>query len=155
MIDLFMVTIVFLTIFMFGVVIWSALQNRMQSVKRVMATAVRRHTREYELSLPTSWWYLLMNILSFGSRARRYYRDPNVPLLHGELSIAESVDYFMVFMAEGREVELCVPEDVYIDVLDGDRGILTYQGEIFKGFVKDKLQPDPHSQFDPNRTRQI
>jgi hypothetical protein len=166
MFDLFMLFIVVSTIGMVAVIIYSALQNRMQPVKKVMVVAVRRRTREFDIDLPTNWWYIVMNVLSLGSRWRRYRSNPDVPLLSGEMDIVESVDYFITFAAQSEEIELRVPESIFLDVLDGERGLLTYQGEIFKGFVKDRTQsePEPTMQFrpppqeepfDPNKTQQF
>ena len=152
MLDGFITFLIIGTIAMLAVVIWSAIQNSRQPVKRVHAVTLRRRMRDYSIDVPANPLPMLLNI--FG---RRWFgRSPNrisnkhVAQLSGEVTLAESVDYFITFGVEGNEVELIVPEGVFADVQDGVWGTLIYQGEIFKHFMPDQqVQQDTTKHIPP------
>lgn len=51
---------------MFVVVIWSAIQNRKQPVKRVRAIVRRRRLRDDSLDVPSNPFYMALNVLRWG-----------------------------------------------------------------------------------------
>lgn len=46
-------------------------------------------------------------------------------------------DLFVLFDVGGKRLEFSVPERVYIAVEEGDAGLLTHKGTIFRRFLKD------------------
>ena len=145
------------TLGMIGVIFWSWLQNRRQPVSRAHARALRRRTRDWDIGVPTKPWFMIINALGWGPGRRRRIWTKAQARVADEITIASAVDYYVTFMVEGNEVELIVPERVYINVEDGAEGTLIYQGEIFKHFMPQQAQnpPPPGPAFDPRQTPQL
>lgn len=146
MFDLFTGTLALCTLGMLAVIVWSAVQNRMQPVRRVRAVVISRRTRDYGLSIPANPIYLILNVLGRGPGRPRISNE-HLSRVSGEISVAETVTYLMRFGVEGDEIELVVPQSVFMSAQDGTQGQLVYQGEIFKHFMPDPV-PD-------ERTRRI
>jgi hypothetical protein len=142
-----------LTVAMLAVSAWSYMQSRKQPVKRVRAIVLRRRTRDYSIDAPTNPFYMILNALGWGP-GRSRISNKHLARLSGEATIASIVDGFITFGAESREVELLVPENVFMNVEDGTTGILVYQGEIFRHFMPDP-PPDTRTQpVQPSRPAQ-
>ncbi len=50
-------------------------------------------------------------------------------------------DLFLLFDVGGKQMEFPVPESVYVNVEEGDTGLLIHKGTLFRRFVKDAELP--------------
>lgn len=72
-------------------------------------------------------------------------RRTSLPLDDTLATLGVTSVYFVSFRTAERAVDLAVPEDVYADLFEGDGGLLTYRGEEFHRFIKDKGDSEPVS----------
>lgn len=52
-----------------------------------------------------------------------------------------SYNFYVLFAAQGKEIEFPVSERVYADASEGDTGLLTHKGTLFRRFLKDADLP--------------
>lgn len=101
-------------------------QNWLSPRRRVQAEAVRRKTRE-------NFWGEWAEELPIPIVQARFL------LIVGQLILREILtrsrfDYWITFRVGDQELDFNVPEHVYLNILEGDRGFLYYRGERFLGF---------------------
>ena len=148
MVDVLIALVALVTAAMIAVAAWSAIQNRRLPVRRVRAVALRRRTADYSIEAPRNPFFLLVNALSWRPFGRdlgaRRISNRHLARVSGEVTVASMMNCFITFRAEGREIELLVPERVFMTVEDGTWGLLVYQGEAFKHFI-----PDPRARGQP------
>ncbi len=148
MFDLVLTFLIISTIGMVAVIMWQAVQNRRQPLRRVRAVVLRKRTLDYSIEAPTNPLPYLINIAGWGIGRR----SPRISVKHtarlsGEITLASSTDCLITFGVEGEEIELIVPEAVFMKVPDGTWGTLIHQGEIFKHFLLDPAAPnEPYRQ---------
>lgn len=154
--DLFILFLVVATIGMLAVVAWSAIQNRMQPVRQVRAIVLRRRTRDDSLDAPVNPLYMLINVFGWGP-GRRHTRisNNNLGRLSGEATVLEVVNGFITFGVEGGEIELLVPSSIFMSLEDARTGTLVYQGEIFKHFMPDPVEPEQIKRYEPPKGRPL
>lgn len=109
-------------------VVYWLIKNKTAPETRTMASVVRKRARGWEIDVPknmeVSVWSMVVNRLydAFG--------------IDRGITIAEWSDCFITFDTAKGETELAVSEDTYVDLQEGDKGLLVYQGEIFRHFIK-------------------
>lgn len=109
---------------------------------RVPAVVLRRRMREDNIDAPSNPIPMLISALGTRIGWGRLFENPNrispthMARLSGEVTIIESVNYFITFGTQGGELELLVPEGVFMSLQDGERGTLVHKGEVFKHFMR-------------------
>lgn len=109
-------------------VAFSAARRVGRRTERAKATVIRKRTRDWEVDVPPA---LGMSAAEIAIRQASYKwkRDPGVTL-------AEWTDHYVTFGLGDREIELCVPLDVYVELDPGDEGLLVYRADQFKHFIR-------------------
>ena len=120
--------------------IYTFLMNRFSPTVRVRARVVRKLAKDWDVTITGETPEMAMARLGLMGRnpkeaAKAYTlasKSPNVP----ELTLAEGLDCYITFDVNGRELELSVPQSVYVAAEEGTEGMLVFQGEKFKHFVQ-------------------
>jgi len=78
----------------------------------------------------------------------------NDPMGYSDEDADLACDFFAVFEADGKRLEFAVPMSVYVDLDQGDTGILIHKGNLFRGFIKGAAGwsdpiPSPIQQVEP------
>jgi hypothetical protein len=55
--------------------------------------------------------------------------------------VTSSYDLSVLFDVRGKEMDFPVPEHVYADISEGDAGLLTHKGTLFRRFLKETDLP--------------
>ena len=101
------------------VIYYYVLAGLLAPTRRVMAQVVLKRQRQ-RVGGDVSW---------FADRE-------NDPMGYSDEDADLACDFFAVFEADGRRLEFAVPMSVYVDLDQGDTGILVHKGTLFRGFVK-------------------
>lgn len=152
------ILIVLLTIaaaIMVGVVVYTFVRNKLSPLRRTYAVVGRKWVRDWDVDIPTGFSSFAILISVLGSRPNQPAKP--VPLPHDDTLCSATVAcvYLVSFRVDGKELEFAVPEVTYIDLQEGDRGVLTYKGEAFKEFVRDAGGPEVTQGMPSVRTREI
>jgi len=89
--------------------------DRLAPRRTVRATVGRKWTRDYEMNLPRRSPSILAPVLNL-------FFQPTVTLYIAWV-------FWVSFDVGGREMQLSVPENIYIGLTEGAQGLLTYKGE--------------------------
>lgn len=133
LIILFVILLVLAGVGMAGYVIYYyLLRGWLAPVKRARARVVRKRQREWEVDVPPQLLsrvtggvpgFVISILISLFTR-----NDPDAMLY-------DSWDYFVTFSVNGQEVEFAVPEQAFIDAIEGNEGLLVSRGTLFKHFI--------------------
>lgn len=98
------------------------------STRRVVARVRLKRQRDYQVDVPPymlagGTYGIIQNIID-----RALKRDSGITVYH-------SWDYFITFVTDDKVIEMCVPEEVYANVSEGEQGLLVYKGNHFKHFI--------------------
>ena len=107
----------------------------LSKVVRAPATVLRKRQRAWEIDAPKGLLVHAAPVTAPVRLALSFFLN-RLPWYDPEAPIYDSCDYFITFDARGREIEFGVPEDVYIDTDEGDRGLLVYKGNLFRHFIR-------------------
>ncbi|MEI6916120.1 MAG: hypothetical protein WCL39_13375 [Armatimonadota bacterium] len=109
-------------------VAYHKMRNLTREMRREQATVLRKRTRDWEVDMPPA---LGISAADAVIRQAAYQRkgDPGVTL-------SEWTNDFVTFQVGDQELELNVPEDIYIGAEAGNEGLLVFQGDQFKYFIK-------------------
>ena len=95
---------------------------------RVIASIMRKREREWAFDVPEGAGGDMVAALAWNEINAKLKRDSGV-------RVYESWDYYITFDVDGKEVELAVPEEVFINATEGDRGLLILKGNLFERFI--------------------
>lgn len=110
------------------VVYYYVFRGLLAPVRKTRAKVLRKHQREYEVDAPKYIGGPGVGSILFNLVMTAMGRDVTV-------TVVRYSDYFVVFDANGSEQEFAVSEDAYIDMQEGDEGILSYKGSLFRYFL--------------------
>jgi hypothetical protein len=105
-----------------GYVIWWLLRNRLAPVRRVTAQVIRKRHKQWDVSVQVDTPEVLLGLTR--------------PSDMDDMTLTSGADCHVTFGFNGQEVEFIVPAETYISVTENDSGLLFYQGEQFRHFVK-------------------
>jgi hypothetical protein len=104
------------------VIYYYVLRGLLARTTTVPATVIRKHQCEYDTA---------------GSGM--YDGDDLVDMAVDKASY--SYNFYVLFDAQGTQIEFPVPEHVYADISEGDAGLLTHRGTLFRRFLKEADLP--------------
>lgn len=123
-------------VFVFAFVLLSLVQvyyqNWFSAPQRAEAVVLRKETREYDYSAITDQMPFLWQV------------GPAVALavvILREILIRSEFDFWVKFQVGEKGLDFTVPEPVYINLEEGDKGILTSKGERLVHFQPAERQP--------------
>ncbi|MEN6520920.1 MAG: hypothetical protein ABFD46_07195 [Armatimonadota bacterium] len=152
--DTIILLLILATVGMLSVLVWSAVKNRMQPVRRVRAIVLRRRTRDDSIDAPLNPIYIIINTLGRGP-GRRRISNKSVGRLSGEVTLLNVVNGFITFGVEGNELELLVPASVFPNIQDNQMGLLVHQGEKFMHFIPDPAESEQTKRYEPQKGRPL
>lgn len=119
----------------FGYVIYWLIRNRLCPTTRVTVRVVRKRHKNWDVSLPL---YAPPTEEMMGRDPKgaweaysRMTRTSDMP----EIELASGTECFVTFAIGREQLELNVPMNLYIQLQEGDEGLLVFQGEIFRHFI--------------------
>ena len=104
------------------VIYYYVLRGLLARTTTVPATVIRKHQREHNAGVSSSY-------------------DDDGLIGRGADFAAYSYDFFVLFDVRGKEMEFPVSGDVYADVSEGDAGLLVHKGTLFRRFLKEADLP--------------
>ena len=104
------------------------IKNKRTPIVRTVATVVRTRSRDWELDVPRSVEASPVS-MALNRLTHALGIDPMV-------TVAQWSDFFVTFKTPRGEIELAVPQALSASLVEGDEGLLVYQGEMFKHFVR-------------------
>ncbi len=125
-----------------GYAAWWLISVRIARVRRVMAQVVRKREKQWDVSLVADTPEMAAARLGTLGRdpkaAGKAFLRSSTSADVDEMMLASGTDCYVTFGFGGNEVEFLVPMQTYIAVSENDTGLLVYQGEQFRHFVKRK-----------------
>lgn len=116
-----------------GYAIFCVLRNQFSAPRRVIARIARKRHQAWDVSVPRLGVIGFLGIL--GTAVYGLLSRNSSGGIYDDATVAEGVDCYVTFRFDGRELELSVPQKVYITLDEGTEGLLVYRGEQFKHFI--------------------
>jgi hypothetical protein len=110
------------------VIYFYVFRGLLMPVRETRARVVRKRQREWEVDVPR-------NVFLSGWRSVLYRIMMTAAGRDVTTTVYDSWDYYAVFSIDGKEQEFALPETTYVDIEEGDEGMLTYKGDLFKYFL--------------------
>ena len=125
---------------MFAYVGYWLIRNAASPTEQVRARVVRKRTKPWDVSLLVGLGESETQGLGAKRPNRRKLGRIRACLTRflpfPELTLAAGTDCYITFEFGGREEEFNVPMATYLNIEEGDPGLLVFQGEKFRHFVK-------------------
>jgi hypothetical protein len=133
--------LLFVSIIMLLVAGYSFLRNKLSPLETVRAVVDRKWTRDFGFDIPTGQSAFVSLLSSLGSSIGIGRKSPPLPYDDALATVGITDVYLVSFRTSGGRLDLAVPEQIYIDLENGDWGQLTHKGEEFREFVKEAVRP--------------
>jgi hypothetical protein len=110
------------------VIYFYVVKGLLAPARETRAKVLRKSQREWEVDAPKYIGGPGVGSMLFSRGMAALGKDTT-------FTVYESWDYLVRFSIDGQEREFAVPEATYIDIQEGDEGVLSYRGELFKYFL--------------------